>query len=146
MSAYELTFPERPQRSQYGRFCEGHIPWNKGKKWSEYMDDDTARKVKQIGLKNLVHSHIGHPGHHKKSVVGITKSGKFYVFPSMCEAANATGIERTNIKLCCQGKRPSAGGLRWFFENDDSWIVYRQNLLKEKYGIVVKPNIWKQEN
>ena len=40
------------------------------------------------------------------------------IFPSMREASRQTGISNGNISQCCKGKRKSAGGLHWMFEED----------------------------
>ena len=46
----ELYIPiERPTRNLItGKFLKGHIPHNKGKKISDYMDLDKAEKIKRI--------------------------------------------------------------------------------------------------
>ena len=40
------------------------------------------------------------------------------IFPSMTEASRQTGISNCNISQCCNGKRKSAGGKYWAFEED----------------------------
>lgn len=40
------------------------------------------------------------------------------IFPSMREASRQTGISNGNISQCCNGKRKSAGGKHWVFEED----------------------------
>lgn len=40
------------------------------------------------------------------------------IFPSMREASRQTGISNGNISQCCNGKRKTAGGLHWMFEED----------------------------
>lgn len=45
---------ERPQYNPTnGQFLKGHIPHNKGKKWSEWMDGRKRAKVLRIAKKNL---------------------------------------------------------------------------------------------
>lgn len=40
------------------------------------------------------------------------------VYPSITEAAEATGAGLEKILLCCQGKRNSTHGLRWAYEEE----------------------------
>lgn len=50
--------PERPERNLVnGRFLKGHTPHNKGKKWADYMDMRKAKRIKRIGVKNLVRNY-----------------------------------------------------------------------------------------
>ena len=68
---------QKPKRKPNGRFVKGHVPHNKGKKWSEWMDGRKRRKV----LKCLELGRIkGNPnigGWNRKAVVGISIEGKF---------------------------------------------------------------------
>jgi hypothetical protein len=103
---------------QTGRFLKNHIPHNKGKKWSEWMD---WRKQKRI-LKNLQRK--GNPnlaGSNARKVVGV-KNGKFFVFDSGVDAGRKLGIQARNINSCCHKKRKTCGGIMWFFEDDNEWI------------------------
>ena len=63
--------PKRPEYNlKNGRFLKGHTPFNKGKRWSEYMN---MRKQKKC-LKNLEFGRIGNPdiaGRNARSVVAI---------------------------------------------------------------------------
>ena len=109
-----------PIKSQYnirnGQFNQGHIPFNKGKKWIDYMDMRKAKRIVRIGTLNLRgRSDIG--GWNKKQVVGI-KNGLFTVFESATKAANIMNLERRNISHCCEGKRKKCGDIFWFFETD----------------------------
>ncbi len=38
-------------------------------------------------------------------------------YGSICEASRETGIQRTNIKKVCRGKRKFAGGFSWYYTN-----------------------------
>ena len=40
------------------------------------------------------------------------------IFPSITEASRQTGIDIGSISQCCNGKRKSAGGKHWMFEED----------------------------
>lgn len=49
-----------------------------------------------------------------QSVNQYTMKGKFIkTYPSVAEAARATGIARSNISTCCAGRLRSAGGYKW---------------------------------
>lgn len=123
MSSYELNLG--PEPLQYnpvtGRFLKGHIPHNKGRKWSEWMDGRKQRKVIRIGSKNLKRNmNIG--GWNKKAVIMLQEDGKHYYFDSSMTAGRATGIDSRNIRFCCNKKRKHAGGCRWFWFDDPEVI------------------------
>ena len=104
-----------------GRFLKGHIPHNKGKGWSEWMDGRKAKKVLRIGMKNLKgRSDIG--GWNKRPVVAVLEDGRYFYCESASKAAEITGLVRRNITHCCQGKRKHCGRFRWFYFDDDAWI------------------------
>lgn len=128
MSAFELTFPERPQRDNRGRFIKGHQSPLKGVPRSQWMDEQTNRRLRRILTQNLLK-------HHRddcacKPVVGI-KEGKFYVFPSEVKAAKVVGVTNDAISACVRGKNKTAAGYKWFLESDPNWMEYYQNQLKE---------------
>lgn len=118
----ELTAEGRPARNfQTGTFLKGHIPHNKGKKWSEWMDMRKAKKILRIGMKNLKgRSDIG--GWNKKPVVAITPDGRWFYFESAANAERITGLIRRNITRCCQGKCKHCGRFRWFYFDSNEWI------------------------
>ena len=102
-----------------GKFLRGSVPHNKGKKMTDYMDESKAAKVKRIGLKNL-RSDYNVGGWNSREVVAI-RNGRFAVFKSSEEAGRKLGIIARNIRQCCDKKRKHAGGLRFFWEDDNSW-------------------------
>ncbi|MDR1348281.1 MAG: hypothetical protein LBJ63_07670 [Prevotellaceae bacterium] len=138
MGAYELTLPETPPTTnpRTGQFRKGHIPFNKGKRWSDYMSKSGRRRAKK-GWKNVeIYRKKGAcAGWNRQAVVAITEDGVFAGrFDSAVEAARQSEAERSNICNCCKYKRKYAGKtidgrrLRWFYETDDTWIDF----LKEK--------------
>lgn len=134
MERHELYIP--PQKStrnaMTGRFMKGHVPFNKGKKWTDYMDMRKAKRVKRIGLKNLRPGNKDIPGWNAKAVVAILDGEIKGIYRSSCDAERKTGICQHGIRLCCSKKRKSAGGYKWFWENDNSWLeLIKQN---EDYG------------
>nr|DAN43073.1 MAG TPA: PROTEIN/DNA Complex catalytic motif, Helix-turn-helix DNA [Caudoviricetes sp.] len=127
----ELYIPiERPERNLVnGRFLKGHTPHNKGKKWADYMDMRKAKRIKRIGVKNLVRNYRI-SGWNAKPVVAIKDDELVGIYPSASEAGRKAGICGRNIISCCSGKRKHAGGYQWFWENDNTWC----NLINhEKY-------------
>ena len=119
----ELYIPrEKPTRNLLnGRFLPGHVPHNKGKKWEEYMDMRKAKRVKQIGMKNLVPNMLL-GGWNARAVVAIDDDNRLAgIYPSSEEASRKSGIIARNIRLCCDKKRKHAGGYRWFWEDDNEW-------------------------
>nr|DAQ28689.1 MAG TPA: PROTEIN/DNA Complex catalytic motif, Helix-turn-helix DNA [Caudoviricetes sp.] len=114
--------PERPTRNLVnGRFLKGHTPFNKGKKWSDYIDDRKRRKM----LRGLELGRKGNPniaGSNAKQVVAIKDGQLFAIYSSSNDAGRKTGICSRNIRSCCSGKRKSAGGYQWFWESGDKWL------------------------
>lgn len=108
--------PERPKYNPInGQFLKGHVPHNKGKKWSDYMDGRKAKRIKRIATKNLrPRMDIG--GWNKKSIIAMDDDDNIAGwFASSVDAERKTGIERRNINSACNGKRKHAGGFKWCF-------------------------------
>lgn len=60
-------------------------------------------------------------------VIQLTKDGEEVGrFPSVSEASNATGIQKSNIATCARGFVPSAGGYKWKYEKDYKRISKRE--------------------
>lgn len=59
----------------------------------------------------------GGGGRPKKPVVCIDTGAEY---PSITEAAEATGAHLTKILSCCKGQRNRAGGLRWAYAKEGS--------------------------
>ena len=113
----ELYIPiERPQYNPTnGQFLKVHIPFNKGKKWEDYMDMRKAKRIKRIALMNLARNrNIG--GWNKRAVVCVDEENNILGwFSSSNDAEKKTGICARNIRTVCNGKRKHAGGYRWEF-------------------------------
>lgn len=148
----ELTLPPvwTGVNKQTGRFMKGHVPANKGKRWSDYMGK-RAQKRAAKGWKNLdLHRNKnGRPdtaGRCRKEVVAVMDDGRWFVLPYVGAAAkwltDRLGIagRRENIGRCCrqneakQALRKPWGkptgrtntdhryhGIRWYFETDNVW-------------------------
>lgn len=115
--------PKRPEYNlKNGRFLKGHTPFNKGKRWSEYMN---MRKQKKC-LKNLELGRRGNPdiaGRNARSVVAIKDNQIIGIYKSAADAGRKTGICSRNIIGCCRGERKQAGGFKWYYESDNSWTT-----------------------
>lgn len=123
----ELQLPPKPltRNPINGRILRGHQPKNKGKKWDEYNVPEESRKKILANLTNegRVMGAYAKKKRHSKRIVAIKDKKYFGDFDS---AADASRILRTagivvyseNIRNCCKGKRPSAGGIKWFYENE----------------------------
>ena len=134
---------------QTGRFLKGHVPANKGKKWSDYMGKRAMKRAAK-GWKNLdLHRNKnGRPdtaGRFRKQVVAVMDDGSWLVFPYVGAAAEWLGnCNRENIGRCCRCNeskkvckhdwRPNQPkgasrvntdhkymGIRWYFETDNVW-------------------------
>lgn len=106
-----------PKRKQYnpinGQFLKGHIPHNKGKKWSEWMDMRKAKKIKRIGMMNL-HGRKDIGGWNACPIFAIGNDGNTVGwFASSNDAERKTGICARNIISVLNGKRKTAGGYKW---------------------------------
>ena len=146
----ELSLPPvwSGRNRQTGRFLKGHVPANKGKKWSEFKSKRSQKRSSR-GWKNLdLHRNKNgravNAGRSKKQVVGVFDDGRFLVFPYAGAAAMWLGASRENIGRCCRqnksrkvckndwrkGEKKGASrvntdhrykGIRWYFEDDDAW-------------------------
>jgi len=107
---------------QNGQFLKGHEPFNKGKKWSDYLPKDKIRKMKKqiLSLSGKGRKDIG--GWNKKAVVAI-KNGEFYgYFESCVNAADRLKVQRRNVSHVANGKRKHCGGFEFYFESEfEKW-------------------------
>lgn len=147
MSSYELYIPPKytGRNAKTGRFMKGHVPANKGKKWSDYMGKRAMRKAMK-GWKNLDnHRPKNRPdtaGRCRKEVIAVMDDGTWRAFSYLGAAALWIGGSRENIGRCCREnmkrkplRKPwgkPAGkvntnhrykGVRWYFEEDNIWTT-----------------------
>lgn len=116
----ELSLPTaRPTRNKLtGRFLPGHVPAYKGKRWADYLSEESQRRIAK-GWKNLDEhrSENGkkYGGRNRKPIVAITDDGKFRVFKDSYLAAEwlkrhtGKSCNRENIGRCCrenQSRKP----------------------------------------
>lgn len=147
MSSYELIFvDERPKRNFVtGQFLKGHIPHNKGKKWSEWASKRTQKKMAK-GWKNLDKFRPIHrpdnAGRCRKPIIAILPSGKFIYFKDSNIASEWCKGERGNVNRCCRSNSSmrvnlKTGkintdhkylGIKWYFESDvEIWKMKVEN-------------------
>ena len=126
---------------QNGQFLKGHVPFNKGKKWSEWMGKRKQRKCMK-GWKNLdLYRHKKRADvadRCRKAVIAILDDGRWKMYPYIGAAALELGGCRENVRRCCQcnerGKNPTKTwkrintdhkymGVRFYFENDETWLT-----------------------
>lgn len=134
--------PEVPKRNAVnGQFLKGHVPHNKGKKWSDYMGK-RAQKRAAKGWKNLdLHRNKnGRPdnaGRCRKQVIAVMDDGTWKVFSYIGSAWSWIGGSRENVGRCCRcnaarHKNKKTGaintdhkymGVRFYFEDDNIWTT-----------------------
>ena len=133
---YELRtgYQPRRQHESNGRFAKGSVPFNKGRKWSEWMREDMQAKVKAIGVKNLTHrAKKGDAGTCHKPVIAIDPEGRMSRHIDIKSASEHFHIGRENIGRCCRynrkGLEPTGTwkrintnhkymGIRFYYEDD----------------------------
>lgn len=118
----------------HSRFKKGQEPWNKGKKWTEYLDEDTMAAMRANLDKGR---HLG-KGHKNKSqmqpITAYMLDGSYLkTYESHTEAARCLEIERRNVSATVQGKRKQCGG----------YMFRPANIVTDQYGnkCVKKENI-----
>lgn len=138
----ELTLP--PVRTGIniltGRFMKGHVPANKGKKWSDYMGKRAMKRAAK-GWANLDkhRNKNGRPdvaGRCRIPVVAVRDDGSWCVLPFIGMAGEWAGGNREDVRRCCQlnqcrhvNKKTGAVntdhkymGIRFYYESDTIWM------------------------
>ena len=146
--SWELNIPAPVGRNlRTGRFVKGRTPFNKGKKWDEYMSQ-RSRKRAAKGWKNLKKyrpERSDRAGAPKKKVIMLDDKGLYREFESLHAAARWLKHKPESIGNCCRANqsctvlkrdwgRGRRGcneyvntdhkymGYRWYFETDRQWI------------------------
>jgi hypothetical protein len=148
MSYGELTLPPiwTGRNNVTGRFLKGHVPANKGKKWTDYMGK-RAMKRSAKGWANLDkhRNKNGRPdtaGRSRKEVIAVTDDGRWFHFGYVGAAAQWCGGSRENVGRCCRSNqskvilndthgKPNGKvntdhrymGVRFYFESDNVWTT-----------------------
>jgi hypothetical protein len=139
---HELYIP--PVRKAYnttnGRFMKGHKPFNKGRKWSEWMGK-RAQKRAAKGWANLDKyrptSRPDNAGRCRKQVIAVMDDGRWCVFSHIGEAGDWIKGNRENVRRCCQWNQRrhvnlktgrintnhKYKGVRFYYESDNIWTT-----------------------
>lgn len=142
MAYGELYLPPqlKPYNAKTGCFLKGHVPHNKGKKWSEYMSKRGQRRAAK-GWKNLTKfrpaTRPDTAGRCRKAVIALEDDGSWHYFPYLRPAAEWCGGSRENVGRCCrenESRRVNRKtgrmntdhcykGIRFYFEADGIWTT-----------------------
>jgi hypothetical protein len=132
MESYDLYLDPPGINPVTGRFRKGMIPFNKGLKWTDYMDTRNAKKALKCLEKGRIKGNKHLAGSNRIAIVRID-DGKLTAYNSAAEAAKilkqqGLRISAHNIRIVCNGKgektrwayhyRKTAGGFRWFNASD----------------------------
>ena len=113
MSELYIEPPRFNCNAKTGQFLKGSTPFNKGKRWSEWMSKRGQRKAKK-GWKNLIPGVNNAGGLNAKPVICMDDEGTLLGwYPSAEEAGRRTGICGRNIRYVADGNRGHAGGFIW---------------------------------
>lgn len=145
MECYELYFPPVSEKAKNkvapnGRFMKGHVPFNKGKKWDEYLSKRSQKKIRKGWMNVIAHRPKTRPdnaGRCRKQTVAVTDDGRWLVFPHIRAAAEWIGGNRENVRRCCQSNQKKhvnkkTGqvntdhkylGYRFYYESDNTWTT-----------------------
>jgi hypothetical protein len=152
MSYGELTLPPvwTGINKQTGRYLKGHVPANKGKKWSDYMGKRAQKRCakgwKNLDLHRNKNGRADNAGRCRKPVIAVMDDGRWLLFPYLGPAAEWIGGKRENIGRCCRfnqakkvckrdwrpGQAKGASrvntdhrykGIRFYFESDNVWTT-----------------------
>lgn len=153
MSNWELNLgPEYIPPKRKGRFKKGHVPYNKGKKWDEYLPK--AMQTKYLKHLKRVQFKKGNPsyrpetaGRPKRKVIAVYDDGRFFVIPSLSKARELMDVSSGVIRECCKKNRARrmlrnkngkplnkvntdyrCRGIRFYYEDDPIWTTKIKNI------------------
>ena len=137
----ELRFPtERLGHNPInGQFLKGHVPFNKGKKWSEYMKK-RAMKRSMKGWENLrkyqPKTRPDNCGRCRKAVIAVMDDGRWVWLPYIGAAGEWISGCRENVRRCCALNMKAESerrrkvntdhrykGVRFYYECDNKWTT-----------------------
>lgn len=150
MAYYDKTYGElhlnsmNPERTKKGRFVNGRVPPNKGKRWSEYMDEAKIRRCLEASRANLEKAReVWRPEtavRKRKPVIMVLDDGKFFRFESATSVVSwsagkmsIAAVSWTCLKNDGRSKNTDhkSHGVRLYYEENDIWM----DKINEKYRI-----------
>lgn len=100
-------------KSALSQACKGKTKTLLGYQWNYKNSNRKIQAVKKYGKQDKP-TQASHGG-----INQYNKDGTFIAYyPTALEAKRITGINNSNICLCCQGKRKTAGGFVWRFADE----------------------------
>lgn len=131
---------------QNGRFLKGHVPANKGKKWSDYLGKRKQKRCakgwKNLDLHRNKNGRADTAGRCRKQVIAVMDDGRWQHFSYLGSAAEWIGGSRENVGRCCRLNQSKAilrnthgkptgkvntdhryKGVRFYFESDNIWTT-----------------------
>ena len=116
-----------------GRFIKGRPSFNKGRKWTEYMNEEQLKVAYARWEKNRTHAgNMNLGGWNKKPIIAM-RGHQYFVYDSSCDAGRRLGINARNIRYCAERKRNHAGGLKWFYLDDINIKRLRQTHYRKEF-------------
>ena len=112
-----ITYPELVQNEWFPGAEIDHIdtdPMNNhpsNLRWVTHSGNQNNDKT----IKNMKKSHLGNLNMgHVRWVIKLSKNNEIlHFYPSAAQASRDTGIKRTAITNCCNGRSKTAGGFCW---------------------------------
>lgn len=137
----ELRFPNvrRDHNPINGQFLKGHVPFNKGKKWSDYLKKRSMKRCAKGWVNLRKYQPKTRPdncGRCRKAVIAVMDDGRWVYLPYIGAAGEWIGGSRENVRRCCnenlkaeskQRRKNNSDhkykGVRFYFESDNKWTT-----------------------
>jgi hypothetical protein len=129
MENYELYIkPIKFSKKNKSWFEKGHIPHNKGMKWSDigYTQENKQKMLEGL-KKGWLTVNTGITVRNRKPIVAFDSKNHLKFFSCAMDACLQLGWNKgfmRNVKNCCTHKRKTCKGWRFFFEEDVAWCEY----------------------
>lgn len=140
MSELYVEPPRFNCNAKTGQFLKGSTPFNKGRKWSEWMTKRGQKRAKK-GWANLdkyrPKTRPDNAGRCRKAVIAVADDGTWRWYPSISHVGEILDVSRENVRRCCKfnrkGVTPTKSwkrvntdhkykGLRFYYESDNIWL------------------------